>query len=442
MKPTENPRTNTFVLANVRLVDPVLGVDGEREIWVEKARVRQIAPKGALTEKKSREASSLPEILDGRGLLCTPGLVDLHVHLREPGHEYKETIATGTLAAAAGGVTSVVCMANTDPVNDNPYVTEFILAQARTHGKARVYPVGALSKGLKGESLAEIGKMREAGIVAVSDDGVSVMNSYLMRKALDYCKTFDLPVISHADDLNLVGHGVMNEGVHSNTLGLRGIPAEAEEIIVARDVALARLTRGRVHFAHLSCWQSLVHVRRAKEEGLKVTAEVTPHHLCFTEEDVQSYDANYKMSPPLRTRRDIDALKAAIADGTIDCIATDHAPHAPRDKNVLFEYAANGVVGLETNWPVGLELVAEGIVTLSKLVEIMSVNPARIAGIPAGTLKEGSAADFTLSDPEAEYVLRGEDLHSKSRNSPYIGKRLKGRVMATFVGGECRWQAE
>lgn len=436
------PRAENFILANVRLVDPKAGLGGDgqiREIWVEKGVIKEVAERGSYSSQKSSAMGALPEVIDGRGLLCVPGLVDVHTHMREPGFEYKETISSGTLAAAAGGFTSVLCMANTNPVNDNPYVTQFILAQAREHGHVRVYPVGALSKGLKGEQMAEIGKMREAGIVAVSDDGIPVMNSYLMRKALDYCKAFDLPIISHAEDANLVGHGVMHEGYHSNCLGLRGIPAESEEILVARDIALARLTQGRVHFAHLSTRQALAHVRRAKEEGLKVTCEVTPHHLTFTDEDVGGYDSNFKMAPPLRTSQDIEALRTAIKDGTIDCIATDHAPHAPRDKEVLFEFAANGVVGLETAWSVGLDLVEREVVTLSRLVEILSVNPAKLAGISAGTLKPGFPADFMLSDLTAKTTLQAGDLHSKSKNSPFLRRELKGQVVATFVGGQCKW---
>jgi dihydroorotase len=430
----------SFILTNIYLVDPATNREGDYEILVEDGIIKNVDLRGKILA--SSFANTKPEVLDGKGLLCVPGLVDIHVHLREPGFEYKETIETGTMAAAAGGVTSVLCMANTNPVNDNPYVTQYILSQAKTYGKVKVYPVGALSKGLKGESLAEIGKMKEVGIQAVSDDGMTVMNSYLMRKALDYCKAFNLPIISHAEDTNLVGSGVMNEGLQSNLLGLRGIPSEAEEIIVARDIALARLTQGKVHFAHISCWQSLEHIKKAKEENLKITAEVTPHHLVFTDEDVSSYDSNFKMAPPLRTKKDIESLKNAIKVGLIDCIASDHAPHAPRDKNVVFENAANGVVGLETNWSVGLSLVREGVCSLSKLVELMSLNPAKIMGISAGSLKEGSPADFMLSDINAERILREEDLHSKSKNSPFIGKKLYGKVVATFVDGDLRWSLD
>lgn len=423
-----------FILRNIKLLDPSQDIEGEREIWISNGVVKAIGQPGAISEGQKHVAT-----VDGSGSLCVPGLVDMHVHFREPGFEHKETIATGSAAAAAGGFTSVACMANTNPVNDNPYVTQFILAQVREHASVRVYPVGALSKGLKGEQLAEIGKMRSAGIVAVSDDGMPVMNSYLMRKALDYCKTFGLPIISHAEDAHLVGQGVMHEGYHSNCLGLRGIPAESEEILVTRDIALARLTGGRVHFAHLSTRYALEHVRRAKEEGLHVTCEVTPHHLVFRDEDVSSYDSNFKMAPPLRTEKDIEALKLALADGTIDAIATDHAPHAPRDKNVLFEYAANGVVGLETAWNVGLKLVEEGVISMKRLLELLSLNPAKILGIPGGTLRVGAEADFFLTNVESKRVLNAGDLQSKSKNSPFIGRTLLGRVKATYVAGVCKY---
>lgn len=438
--PKEAKKLNStdFILLNAHVVDPGSKLNGKKDLWVEKGRIKAVENPGTFAAKGGGQ----PPTLDASGLCTVPGLIDVHVHLREPGFEYKETIQTGTLAAAAGGFTSVLCMANTKPVNDNPYVTQFILAQAKTYGHVRVYPVGALSKDLKGEQLAEIGKMKEAGIVAVSDDGMTVMNSYLMRKALDYCKTFDLPIVSHAEDTNLVGHGVMNEGFHSNCLGLRGIPAESEEIIVARDIALARLTKGRIHFAHLSTWQALEHVRRAKEQGLNVTCEVTPHHLSFTDEDVSSYNANFKMAPPLRESKDIAALKKALKDGVIDCIATDHAPHAMRDKEGLFEFAMNGVVGLETSWNVGLGLVEEKIITLDQLVEVLSYKPAQFAKIPGGTLKVGSPADFMVSDLTLEHRVSTTDLHSKSKNSPFLGKTLKGRVLATFVEGQCRWALE
>lgn len=435
-KPFDSP-AQSYLLQRVHLVDPSSEVDSLVDLHVVNGRIQGVLKAGEGDSLVS--ARSVETAWDGAGLGCFPGLVDIHTHLREPGFEYKETIATGTLAAVAGGFTSILCMANTNPVNDSPYVTKYILSQVKQSALCKVFPVGALSKGLKGEQLAEIGKMKDAGIVAVSDDGMPVMNSYLMRKALDYCKTFDLSIISHAEDAFLVGQGVMHEGFHSCCLGLRGIPAESEEIIVARDIALARLTKGKVHFAHISTRQAIAHIRRAKEEGLAVTAEVTPHHLVFCDEDVATYDSNFKMAPPLRTREDIAALRGALQDGTLDCIATDHAPHASRDKDVLFEYAANGVVGLETAWATGLELVEEGSLTLNRLVEVMALRPAQIAGIEGGTLKVGSSADFFLCSLKDTRVLDGGHLHSRSKNSPFLGRKVRGKVLATFVGGDCKW---
>lgn len=431
----KTPTSKVFLVKNIHLVDPTQKWDGPAEILIENGVVRNVS-------KPGEQMSFKGEVLDGQGFLCAPGMIDVHVHFREPGAEYKETIETGTMAAAAGGVTAVCCMANTQPVNDNPYVTQFIQSQVKQFAKVRVFPIGALSKDLKGESLAEIGKMYDAGIVGVSDDGITVMNSYLMRKALDYCKTFDLPIISHAEDVHLVGQGVMNEGVHSNCLGLRGIPNEAEEIIVARDIALARLTKGRVHFAHISTWQALEHIRKAKKEGLKITAEVSPHHLMFTDKDVQSYDSNFKMAPPLRSEEDIDALKVALQDGTIDCIATDHAPHAPRDKEVLFEFAANGVVGLESLFSVGIKLVDQKVISLSKLIELTSINPSQIFKLGLGSLKEGSKADFILADTKKEFEFNSKELHSKSKNTCFHGLKMKGKILATFVDGDCKFSEE
>mgnify|MGYP001615159606 CR=1 FL=1 len=430
---------DSYVIAGAQVVDPSTGVDGIHDVWVEEGKIGGVLKAGAGAElvKSSKAKFSV----DAKGLLLAPGLVDIHTHLREPGQEYKETIATGTEAAVAGGFTTILCMANTSPVNDNPYVTKYILSLVEKNARCRVFPVGALSKGLKGEELAEIGKMKEAGVVAISDDGMPVMNSYLMRKALDYCRGFDLPVLVHAEDAYLVGKGVMHEGFHSCCLGLRGIPAESEEIMVARDVALARLTKGRVHFCHISARQSLPHLRRAREEGLAVTAEVTPHHLTFCDEDVSTYDSNYKMAPPLRAKEDVEAMRKALSDGTIDCIATDHAPHAPRDKSALFEFAANGVVGMETAWSVGLSLVDSGALTLSRLIEVLSTKPARIMGLEGGTLKVGAPADFFVSDLGAVQQLEAGHLHSRSKNSPFLGKSLRGRVIVTMVGGACQWMS-
>jgi dihydroorotase len=374
-------------------------------------------------------------VLDATGMLILPGLVDMHVHLREPGYEYKETIATGVKAALAGGFTSLACMANTEPVNDSAAVTQFIIERARIAGGARVYPIGALSLGLKGERLAEIGEMHRAGIVAVSDDGRPVMHAGLMRRALEYTRMFDLPVIAHEDDAHLADGGVMNEGATALRLGLRGTPAAAEEVMIARDVALVRLTGGRLHLAHISTVGAVALVREAKAQGLAVTAEVTPHHLFLTEEAVEGYGTDAKMAPPLRTRADVDALRAALADGTIDAIATDHAPHHRDEKEVEFEAAANGVVGLETALPLALRLVAEGVADLPTIVARMTVGPARILGLPAGTLAPGADADLTLVDPARRWRVDARSFRSKGRNTPFEGWDVVGRTVAVLVGG-------
>jgi dihydroorotase len=403
----------------------VAGTAAPGDVLVEGGKIRSV---GAVDATGA-------EVVDARGLLVLPGLVDMHVHLREPGFEYKETIATGIAAALAGGFTSLACMANTEPPNDSAAVTQYIIDRARIVRGARVYPVGALSLGLNGERLAEIGEMHRAGIVAVSDDGRPVMDAGLMRRALEYSRMFDLPVIVHEEDRDLAAGGVMNEGVTSLRLGLRGVPAAAEEVMVARDVALARLTGGRLHVAHLSTAGAVALVREAKREGLPVTAEVTPHHLFLTEEAVVGYGTNAKMAPPLRTRADVDAVRTALADGTIDAIATDHAPHHPDEKDVEFDQAANGIVGLETALPLALRLVAEKVLDLPTLVARMTVGPSRILGIPAGTLDVGAAADVTLVDPERRWRVDARGLRSKSRNTPFDGWEMTGRAVAVFVGG-------
>jgi dihydroorotase len=381
------------------------------------------------------------EHLDAAGCWVVPGLIDMHVHLREPGYEYKETVLTGTRAAVAGGFTAVACMANTNPVNDNGAVTKYILEKAAAAELARVYPIGAVSLGLAGERLAEIGEMREAGIVAVSDDGRPIMDSGLMRRALEYSAMFGLPVIAHEEDRGLAAEGVMNEGPTAFRLGLKGMPAAAEEAMVARDIALLERTGGRLHVAHVSTAGSVDLIRRAKARGLAVTAEATPHHFTLTEEAVGEYDTNAKMNPPLRTRADVDALIAGIGDGTIDAIATDHAPHHRDEKDVEFECAAHGIVGLETALPLCLRLVRDHGVTDETLIRALSTNPARILGVPGGTLAAGAVADVTLIDPDATWQVDGEAFQSKSRNSPFVGWPMLGAARATVVGGRVCWRA-
>ena len=416
------------------VVDPVAGTAAPADVLVEDGRVVAVGAPGT--------TGGDADTLDARGCLVLPGLVDIHVHLREPGQEYKETIATGVAAALAGGFTSVACMANTQPVNDNSSVTQFILDRAKIANGARVYPIGAVSVGLAGERLAEIGEMHRAGIVAVSDDGRPVMDAGLMRRALEYTRLFGIPVIVHEEDCGLAGGGCMNEGQTAVRLGLRGIPAAAEEVMVARDIALAQLTGGRLHVAHVSTAGSVAMIRDAKARGLAVTAEVTPHHLFLTEDAVAAYDANAKMAPPLRARADVTALRAGLADGTIDAIASDHAPHHVDEKDVEFDHAANGVVGLETTLPLALRLVAERVLDLPTLVRRLTVGPARILGLTAGTLAPGAAADVTVVDPERRWKVSARQFRSKGRNTPFEGWDMTGRAVAVLVGGRVLHEEE
>jgi dihydroorotase len=422
-------RNGPIVVEGGRLVDPRAGIDAERDLLLDKGKVAEVGEPGAFARVAAARR------LDARGLWVVPGLVDLHAHLREPGYEYKETIASGAAAAVAGGFTAVACMANTRPVNDNAAVTRFVLQKAAEAGLARVYPIGAVSVGLRGETLAEIGEMREAGIVAVSDDGMPVADSSLMRRALEYTRMFGIPVIDHAEDRSLSAGGSMHEGKTSLRLGLKGIPAAAEEAMVARDLVLAELTGGRLHVAHVSTRGAVELIRRAKARGVKVTAEVTPHHLVLTDEAVADYDGNAKMNPPLRTPEDVQALREGLADGTIDAIATDHAPHHRDEKELEFEACAFGIVGLETALPLTLRLVEEGILSVSDWVRCLSTTPAEILGVPGGTLVAGSPADLTIVDPARRWRLEASGLKSKSCNTPFLGWEMKGRAVATLVGG-------
>ena len=380
-------------------------------------------------------------VIDATEKLVLPGFVDLHVHLREPGFEYKETIATGTAAAVAGGFTSVCCMPNTTPVNDNQSITEFILDQARTAGNAHVFPVGAITKGSEGKELAEIGDLRRAGCVAISDDGQPVMSSQVMRRAMEYALAFDLPVIDHCEDLHLTEDGCMNEGIVSTQLGLPGIPAAAEEIMVARNLALAELTGAHLHLAHLSTAGSVRMVREAKVRGIRVTAEACPHHFSLTEEAVRGYDTHAKMNPPLRTWQDVQAIKEGLRDGTIDVIATDHAPHATQEKQQEFAAAPHGVVGLETALPLTLALVEEGVLSLEMAVAKLTTEPARAFGLNKGTLTPGSDADVVVVDVQENWEVDPARFRSKSRNTPFAGWKVKGRVIATLVDGRVVYEA-
>jgi dihydroorotase len=381
-------------------------------------------------------------VLDAAGCWVTPGWIDMHVHLREPGYEYRETIATGTAAAVAGGFTAVACMANTKPVNDNAAVTEYILDHARMARKACVFPIGAVSAGLEGRRLAEIGEMRRAGIVAISDDGRPLGDSALMRRALEYARMFDMAVIAHEEDSALADGGVMNEGATSIRLGLKGIPAAAEETMIARDIALAELTHGKLHIAHLSTAGSVELVRQAKGRGIAVSAEATPHHLFLTEQAVEGYNTNAKMNPPLRREHDVEALREGVRDGTIDAIATDHAPHHADEKEVEFDQANFGIIGLETALPLALRLIDEAAVSRSTLIRALTLGPARILGIPRGTLAEGVIADVSVIEPDAVWRYHVRDGRSKSRNSPFDEWRMKGRARHTIVGGRVVWSTD
>jgi dihydroorotase len=419
----------SILIAGGRILDPSGDLDFIGDVLIENGLISAVERPGVIPAYRAHET------IQARGAWIVPGLIDVHVHLREPGLEYKETIRTGTQAAVAGGFTSLACMANTLPVNDNAFVTAFIREKAKSEGVCRVFPVGAVSKGLKGEELAEIGGMVSEGARAISDDGMPVMNSYLMRKAMDYAKAFGVPVISHAEDWNLVGQGVINEGIVSNELGLRGNPAAAEEIMVAREIALCRLTRARVHIAHVSTAGAIEHIKRAKQDGLPVTAEVSPHHLTLNEESLRSYDTCCKMAPPLRTEIDVLKLREALAQGIIDMIATDHAPHGQIDKAVEFEQAANGILGLQSAVPLTLQLVHENILSPLNWVRALTLNPAKLLNLPYGTLKPGSPADISIIDPNQEWKFTQDRIVSKSNNTPFLGWKLRGEVKTTIIDG-------
>ncbi len=424
------------VICGGTVIDPANRVHGCHDIVIDDGTI------AAIVEPGTRTAAGGAERIDATGCFVLPGLIDMHVHLREPGYEYKETVETGTRAAVAGGFTAVACMANTSPVNDSAAVTEYIRDRAAAAGLARVFPIGAVSKGLQGEELAEIGEMHRAGIVAVSDDGMPIMNGSLMRRALEYTAMFGLPVIVHEEERTIAADGVMNEGALSLRLGLKGIPAAAEEAMIARDVALLERTGGRLHVAHLSTAGAVDLVRDAKRRGLAVTAEVTPHHFTLTEAAVEGYNTNAKMNPPLRTARDVDAVRQGLADGTIDVIATDHAPHHRDEKDVEFDLAANGIVGLETALPLALRLADEAKIPLDTIVAAMTINPARVLTLAHGTLSVGAAADLTVVDPARRWRVDAARFRSKSRNSPFDGMQMQGQAVVTMVGGRIVWRAE
>lgn len=424
-----------LLLRGGRVLDPSQGLDETGDLLL----------RDGIVEAYGRDIGNPDEAeaLDCSGTVVVPGLIDVHCHLREPGREDVETIATGARAAAAGGFTAVCAMPNTDPVTDNQAAVGFIARQAQRAAATRVYPIGAISVGQKGQALAEFGEMVGAGAVAVSDDGRPVVSAQLMRTALEYARTFGIPVIDHCEEPTLSHAGVMNEGVVSARLGLKGIPSEAEEIMVIRDILLARRTRGHVHLAHMSTVGSVDLIRWGKERGVNVTAEVCPHHLTLTEEAVVGYDTNAKMNPPLRTGEDVEAVRAAVVDGTIDLIATDHAPHHYDEKEREFSDAPNGIVGLETALGVLLtSLLHGGVLDLPLLIDRLSCAPARVLGLPGGTLRRGAPADVTVMDPDREWVVNPDTFLSKGRNTPYAGRTLRGRALCTIVGGSVVFRLE
>jgi dihydroorotase len=422
------------LLKGGRVVDPAAGIDGDYDVLIDGDRIVQVA-----RDLPSSLADGGQVVEIARGLVITPGLIDMHVHLREPGQEHKETVATGALSAVAGGFSAVACMPNTTPVNDNAGVTELILRRAAEARLARVYPIGAVSRGQKGEQLADIAELRAAGCVAVTDDGHPVATALLARRALDYTSMFNMPLIEHCEDSSLKGDGCAHEGPRAAELGLRGIPGAAEAITASRDILLAEMTGGHVHVAHMSAWTTLEAVRQGKSRGIKVTCEVAPHHFTLTDDALAAptpYDTNTKMNPPLREARDRDAMLQGIADGSVDVIATDHAPHHYDEKNVEYDRAPFGIVGLETAVPLAFDrLVHTGLIRLPRLIELMSVNPARILRVEGGTLAPGSVADITILAPDLSVTIDRAALRSRSKNTPFHGWTLRGGVAATIVAG-------
>jgi dihydroorotase len=415
-----------ILLRGGRVLDPAREFDAQADVLLKDGKIAAIERGLAVAGAK---------IIEAKDCWVVPGLIDLHVHLREPGQEYKENIETGTAAAAAGGFTAVCCMPNTNPLNDTRAVTDLIVQRARDKGAVHVYPIGCITQGQKGETLADMGELQEAGCVAVSDDGHGVMNSEVMRRALEYARSFRMPIVQHCEDSALSAGGAMHEGLASTRFGIRAQPAAAESAMLARDLELVALTGGRYHMAHISCAESVRLIREAKKRGLPVTCEVTPHNLMLTDEACSGYDTFFKMNPPLRSASDRAALREALADGTIDAIATDHAPHSSVEKEVEFEQASNGVIGLETALALAVELVDAGVLTPAKLVMRMSAGPAKLLGLPGGSLGMGDAADVTVIDPQAAWTCDASRFLSKARNTPFGGRAMRGRPVLTVVGG-------
>jgi len=410
-----------------RVIDPSQKLDDTLDVLVENGLIKEIG--------KGLKAPVGAETIDAAGKYVVPGLVDMHVHLRDPGLEYKEDIISGTRAAAAGGFTSICCMPNTKPVIDNKAIAGYIINKAKAEGFANVFPVGSITYGLDGDRLSEMGELKEAGCVAVSDDGKPVKNAELMRRALEYAHGMGILVITHAEELSLVGEGVMNEGFTSTEIGLKGIPRIAEDIATARDVMLAEYTNSPIHIAHVSTAGSVRVIREAKSRGVQVTCETAPHYFTLTDDAVRGYNTNAKMNPPLREAADVAAIKAGLADGTIDAIATDHAPHHLDEKDVEFDAAMNGIIGLETSLPLSLKLVQDGVLTLNQMIEKMSCNPSNILRLQRGSLSAGRVADITVIDPMIEWIVDAAKLASKSKNTPFLGWSVTGAASATILAG-------
>jgi len=411
-----------------RVIDPSQGLDDTLDLVVENGLVKEIG--------KGLAAPAGAEVIDATGKYVVPGLIDMHVHLRDPGLEYKEDIVSGTKAAVAGGFTSVVCMPNTKPVIDNKAVASYIINKAKAEGFCNVFPVGNITYGMNGERMAEMGELKESGCVAVSDDGKPVNNSELMRRALQYAAGIGILVVSHAEELELVGEGVMHEGYTSTELGLKGIPRVAEDIGTVRDIMLAEYCNAPIHICHVSTKGSVQIIRDAKSRGVKVTCETAPHYFTLTDDAVRGYNTNAKMNPPLREAGDVAAIKAGLKDGTIDCIATDHAPHHQDEKDVEFNEAMNGIIGLETSLPLSLKLVDESVLTIQQLIDKMSCKPSIILGLNRGSLKAGCVADITVIDPKKQWAVTEEGLASKSKNTPWLGETMTGAAACTVVGGK------
>jgi dihydroorotase len=425
------------LIKNGQVIDPANQLDGSFDILINNGKIEAIEPQGKISGSKLKDVP----VIDAKNCVVAPGFCDMHVHFREPGHEYKETIETGSASAAAGGFSTVAVMPNTSPVNDNRSITELIFSQAKKTNLVNVLPIGAITKGLKGESLSDMGELKEAGCIGYSDDGRPVMDSELMRRAFEYSRMFGLPCIQHSEILDLTQGGCMNEGIISTELGLKGMPVEAEDIMVFRDICLLRKTGGRLHVAHISSGGAVELVRQAKAKGLPVTCEVAPHHFTLTEEACRNYDTNAKMSPPLRTHEDLELIKEGLRDGTIDIIATDHAPHDLADKQMEFSKACFGIVGLETALPLTLKMVDEKVITLQKAVDLLTQQPCRLFNLDKGNLGVGKDADIVIFNPKTQYTIEPEKFKSRSKNSPYKGWKVRGKVLHTLVAGKTVYSA-